>query len=132
LSAGTDIAAEIAAALAEAGAATGDGGVTCALEVITGLSVDPRVPDASSTTYQPLTGVLSTKQVRDQTGMLTGRTEEILTVNATGAVPAKGQRIAIGVLPGDADDASPWRRIMKVDTLAPGNVPLLYELTLED
>jgi hypothetical protein len=132
VSAGTDIAAEIAAALVEAGEATGDGALVCTLEQKTGGTEDPRTGPVATVTLSELVAVDFPVKIRDQAGMLVGHTVRTLTVNATGATPRKNDRVAVGVAPDVADEDSDWHRITEVRPLAPTGVALLYELEIED
>ncbi len=138
MSFGSDIAAEIAAALAEAGAATGDGALTCTIEQKAGQPDVPWEDDFTAITYSPLTAIDFPVTHRDRDGLVLA-VVRTLTVNATGVVPAKGERIAVGMTPAAVQAAvdagtlpvGAWSRIMEVKPLAPGGVALLYELELE-
>ncbi|MHA3913852.1 hypothetical protein [Halovulum sp. GXIMD14793] len=133
MSNGTDIAAEVAAGLAEAGADTGNGPLISTLEQRTGGPDTPYGAGVATITFAELTGVDFDVMVRDANGELVNETTRMLTVDATGPVPQKGQRVAVGVPMSNADSNNDamWSRIMAVKPLAPGGVPLLYELALE-
>jgi hypothetical protein len=123
---GAEIAAEVAAALAEAGEATGAGQLICSLRKrTTTASGDWDVDDEYS--ISPVTAVQTMRKVRDNLGM-TERREKMLLIEATGvAVPAKGDQIAVGVLPEDVDDNTAWDVLGEVETLEPGGVALMYK-----
>jgi hypothetical protein len=121
MTAGSSIAAEIAAALAEAGAATGDGPLIITLEkaVTSGPDYDPVQGDPIE---HSLTAIDDLIRVRDASGALTGETRRVLTLPATGVVPAKGDWVAV---------RGARHRIGQVAPVAPGGVDLMYECTLE-
>ncbi|WP_299663847.1 hypothetical protein [uncultured Ruegeria sp.] len=130
---GADIAAEVAAALAEAGEAVGDRPLYCTLrKPIPGFG--PTSPHDNSYTPEPtlheLTAVQDTKQIRDQSGTLIGETRRTLLVNATGAKPEKQDGIVIGVKPADVTILTKFETIIDVEEVAPGGVALMYELDL--
>lgn len=130
MSAGSDIAAEINAALIEAAAATGDGTFYAALEVPGSAGGTTANPTPGTPTYATLTCVQVEYAERDAGGGITGRKVRMLMVSATGTTPVKGQRVAVGY---DADDtipASAWVTINDVVTTAPGGVAVLHELVL--
>jgi len=119
---GTDLAAEIAAALAEGGAATGDGPFTVTLEKAgtqTGPDYDPVI---GPPTEHTLTALADTWKVRDGNGNLTGETMRVLTIEASGIVPIKGEWLVV---------SGQRVRIGEVMPFAPGGVDLLYDVTLE-
>lgn len=133
MSAGTDIAANVEAALREAGEATGnDAALICTLERQYGGSDDPRSGPADNKDRSELVALDFPVQIRDQSGTLIGRTVRTLTVNATGEAPEKNDRIAVGVLPADVTTATTFHRIIAVRPLAPTGIALLYELEIED
>ena len=130
---GAAIAAEIAAALAEAGEATGAGPLICTLEKFIDARTNPLQPLPVSQSFYPLTAVDFPVRIRDQAEILVGRTQRTLTVNATGAVPEKNDRIAVGVAPDVAvTNSGYWHRIIEVRPLAPGGTALLYEIDIEN
>ncbi len=138
MSAGSKIAARIAAGLARAGDRTGDGPLICTIAQKSGAQDVPWEDDFTSITYSPLTAVDFPVTQRDRSGLVLA-VVRTLTVNATGVVPAKGEKIAVGMTPAAVEAAvdagtmadTAWSRIMQVKPLAPGGVPLLYELELE-
>ncbi len=126
---GADIAAEVAAALAEAGTATGSGPLLSTLRKRTG----PEVPwsgvpleDADA----QITVIQSQRKERDGQGMVL-RTVKMLLIEATGAIPAKGNNVAVGVVPADVTDETVWLRLGEIQTVAPGGVAVLYKAMLE-
>ncbi|KIC22504.1 hypothetical protein [Leisingera sp. ANG-Vp] len=135
---GADIAEEIAAALAEAGEAVGDGPLLCTLrKAAEGAKLNPRnvgadgLPVTSADTLHELTAVQSFQQVRDASGTLLAQQVRKVTVNATGAEPKEGDHIAVGVALADAAEDTKYLRIEKVIPFAPGGVALSYDLELE-
>lgn len=127
---GASIAAEIAAGLAEAGTATGTGPLVSTLRKRAADTVGPWAADADSDDF-PVTVVQVSKKIRDGLGM-TERRVKMLLIDATGTVPAKGDKVAIGVLPAAVDANTIWARIGEVETVAPGGVDLMHKAMLEE
>lgn len=124
------IASEVAAGLAEAGTATGTGPLVSTLRKRVGDRDGPwSAPTA--TADAAVTVVQVSKKVRDGVAM-TERRVKMLLINATGAVPAKGDTVAIGTAPAAVTGATVWARIAEVETLAPGGTALMYKATLEE
>lgn len=127
---GASIAAEIAAGLAEAGAATGTGRLVSTLRKRATDRDGPwSAPDADA--YSAVTVVQVSKKVRDNVAM-TERRVKMLLIEATGAVPAKGDSVAIGITPAAITSATVWSRIGEVETLAPGGTALMFKAMLEE
>lgn len=119
---GAAIAAEVAAALAEAGAAVGDGSLGAVIKrqgAWTGPEWD-RVPGAI--TQYPVTVLDLNINVRDASGTLTGEIRRKLLIEAVDVVPEKGDVIELLGVDHTVDT---------VETLAPGGVALLYKVMLE-
>ena len=128
---GSQIAAEVAAALAEAGEATGNGPLICTIGRNTGTGTpwDNNVSTVPDLLY-PVTGIENMQDVRDMTGMLVGMKKRTLTINATGVTPLKSDTIAVGVAPGDVVEGTKFEEIISVMYLSPGGTVLLYRLEL--
>ena len=128
---GSQIAAEVAAALAEAGEATGNGPLICTIGRNTGTGTpwDNNVSTVPDLLY-PVTGIENMQDVRDMTGMLVGMKKRTLTINATGVTPLKSDTIAVGVAPGDVVEGTKFEEIISVSPLSPGGTVLLYRLEL--
>lgn len=133
---GAEIAAEVAAALAEASAATGSGPLICTIRRPSTEPDEPQDPwddtadPANEPTDYPVTAVEKIKRLKDMKGNLIGETMRILTINATGIVPLKSDRIAVGVAPADVVEETAFEEILNIVTVAPGGVALMYELEL--
>ena len=128
---GAEIAAEVAAALAEAGEAVGTGAYICTIGRMTstGTPWDNTVGIAPDLLY-PVTAVESVQAVRDMPGMLVGIQKRVLTINATGVAPLKSDTIAVGVAPADVTDSTVFEEIIAVSPLDIAGVPLYYDLQL--
>ena len=128
---GSQIAADVAAALAEAGEATGNGPLICTIGRNTGTGTpwDNNVRTVPDLLY-PVTGIENMQDVRDMTGMLVGMKKRTLTINATGVTPLKSDTIAVGVAPGDVVEGTKFEEIISVMYLSPGDTVLLYRLEL--
>lgn len=139
---GPDIAAEIAAALIEAGEEVGTGAYTHTIRRVVSAPTDetgaPTNPFAGPAEPAPapepelfeVTGIEGVQDVRDMTGTLVGVQRRTLTINATGVTPLKSDRIAVGVARGDVVSDTVFEEILAVKPLAPGGTALLYELQL--
>lgn len=126
---GAAIAAEVSAALAEAGIATGAGKLVATLRKRSGPDVpwtgtDLTLTDAETTVVQV------SKRVKDGPAMIE-RTVKMLLIDPTGPAPEKGDLVAVGVTPADVTDATVWSRLGEVEIVAPGGVPVLYKAMLE-
>lgn len=129
---GFDIAEEIAAALAEAGEAVGDGPLLCTLRKAgAGGRETPwdTTPEPGPDLYE-LTALEVYLRLRDASGTLTGEQIRKLTVNATGAEPVNGDEIAVGVAKDAVTPETKFAEITQVTKVAPGGVALMYELEL--
>ena len=128
---GAEIAAEVAAALAEAGEATGNGPLICTIGRNTGTGTpwDNNVNTVPDLLY-PVTGIENMQDVRDMSGMLVGIQKRTLTINATGVSPLKSDTIAVGVAPDDVVEGTKFEEIISVMYLSPGGTVLLYRLEL--
>lgn len=131
MSLGADIAAEVADALSEATAATGDGPLRHTLRRAGTGPASPHdaTPVGSPSDFE-LTGLESEREIRDASGALTGVTRRTLTVNATGEAPKKTDTIAVGVALSDVDSNTVFSEIVEVFTFAPGGVALYHEVDL--
>jgi hypothetical protein len=127
---GPEIAAEVAAGIAEAAAATGTGRLTAVLRkrVPAATGFVPGVPDTF--TDAAVGAVQVSKTVRDGPAMVR-RTVRMLIIDALGVVPTKGDQVAVGFAIGDAVPAQAWERIADVETLEPGGTALMFKATLE-
>jgi hypothetical protein len=108
------VAAEVAAAIGEVGFAA----TLIKPGVYTGPDYDPT---PSAPVEYLVTVIDDAIRVRDQSGALTRETVRVLTIGATGVVPAKADRVRVRGLE---------HEIMAVMPLAPGGVDLLYELEI--
>jgi len=118
---GLAIAAEVAAALREAGEAVGAGPLIVTLEK-PGATTGPEwAPVAGTPTTHELVAIDQNIRHRDETGTLIGTSSRVLMVEAAGVVPAKADRVHVrGV----------WHEIVDVMPEATGGVDLFYSLTL--
>lgn len=140
MSAGSDIAAEVLAGLAEAGEATGNGPMICTLRrPAADGPTDPWSGGGSAPSYHEVTAVQTRKHIRDATGTLIGETRTVLLLDATGVVPGKADHVAVNVRRADVVEksdepgalpATPFHEIADVDTVAPGGVAVLHKVTL--
>jgi hypothetical protein len=133
---GADTQAEVAAALAEAGEATGSGPYICTIRRASAEPDEPQTPwdepadPANDPTDYAVTAVEDVKEIRDMTGNLIGVQKRTLTIDATGVAPLKSDVIAVGVAPDDVTSDTAFEEILAVKPLAPAGTVLLYELSL--
>lgn len=126
---GAEIAAEVSAALVEAGQATGTGRRIAVLRKR--LSPERPWTGAQVTNQDADTSVLEVrKRVFDGPAMV-ARYVDMLMFDPLGPAPTKGDHVAVGITAAAVTDATVWRRIADVDTLAPAGTALLYKATLE-
>lgn len=134
---GADIANEVAAALAEAGAETG-AGVAYVCTLRRANASDPTTPwdaeeDGAGTPGDTELTCLKTKRhVRDQSGMLTGQVETVLLIDATVIEPLKSDTIAPGVAKADVTADTAFLDIARVEATEPGGVAVMYKVVLAD
>jgi len=130
---GADIAAEITSALGEASVATGDGPLICTLRKPgTGGPTSPHdtTPEPADTLHE-MNGLSGSRQLRDASGTLIGKTIGTLTLSATGVEPKQGEQIAVGVAMADVTNDTLFQTIAEVRPLAPGGVALSYDVDME-
>lgn len=130
MSNGTTIAAEVRAALIEAGEAVGNGPLVCTIKRVWGGADTPFDEGFDTVDLFEVIAKDDETRLSDVTGTLIGRTIRTLTVDATGVVPLKSDRIAVGYakldrIPGDA-----WLQINDVIHVAPGGVDLMFRLEI--
>lgn len=129
---GAGIAAEIEAALKEASSAVGNGPLYCTLRKAGAGPASPHDDGAAAASVDhQLVAVSGLNRIRDASGALIGQSMRTLTVNATGATPEKGDKIAVGVAPRDVSDDTVFEIISEVHTSAPGGVALSHKLELD-
>ena len=126
---GAAIAAEVAAALVEAATDTGTGRLVATLRKRSGPDV-PWTGAELATNDTEITVLQVQRKIRDGANM-TERTVKMLLISALGAVPAKGDQVAVGIAPASVTDSTAWTRLGEVETLAPGGTSLLYKAMLE-
>ena len=133
---GADITAEVAAALAQAGEATGTGPLICTIRRDSDEPDEPQNPwdepadPENEPQLFPVTAVESIQDVRDMSGSLIGVKKRTLTINATGVAPLKSDSIAVGVAPAAVTAQTAFEEILAVTPLSPAGTALLYELSL--
>ena len=138
MSNGSEIAAEIAAALREAAEAVGDTDFTCCIRRQNNSPAsgsnpysDPEV--AATYDYVDLSGLHSTARVRVEltTGDFVNKVEDTLTLESNGFEPKVGDGIAVGVAYKDVTPDTKWATVDTVNKISPAGWPLLYKVTLK-
>lgn len=141
MSNGSEIQAEIAAAMIEASSAVGDGPLYCTLRKKAvgtsddGLEDDPWADDASgddSYPYQEFIATQGARKVRDATGTFIGVTQTTLMFAGGGVIPTKADYVAIGVRKDDVVESTTFIEISDIETNATGGVALSYRIMLAD
>lgn len=128
---GADIAAQIEAALAEAGEATGSGPMACTIRKAgTGPSTPfDTTPEGTPTYHAVAASLEGVKDVRDTSGAVVSQVR-VLTIPA-GVEPTTSDMIAVGVPAAEAGNDSPWEAITRVTPFAPTGDVLFYEVELQ-
>lgn len=133
---GADIAAEIAAALAEAGEAVGAGAYICTIRrqpTGAGEGVNPWDEPAdpvNAPTDYAVTGIKDENTSRYMDGTLIGELRRVLTIGATGVRPISSDKVAVGVAPADVASDTRLEEIIEIETFEPTDTPLLYGIHL--
>lgn len=132
---GTEIAAEVAEALAEVGAEVGEGEYFATLRQIE--NIGPEWAPVQSNTDTTVTVVDLNERVRDNSGTLIGETRRTLLVStSTGVMITKADKVVVGltdVQVATAENALEpvdWHEIAEVRPLAPGGTVILWEVDL--
>lgn len=131
MSAGTDIADEVHAALIEAAVATGNGEYIGTLRKTSGGPDTPWAAGSATETDSDITILDFNERQRDQSGTLIGETMRTLYVTAKGATPEKGDQIAVGIAMADVLVDTVFHEIGEVRPLSPGGVDLMFECDLK-
>ena len=131
---GPEIAAEVAAALAEAGEAVGTGPLICTIrrEGVGGPQTPSEVgvvPDAADVLF-PVTGIKAETTSRYMDGTLIGELRRVVTVDATGVRPVKSDKVAVGIAPSDVTGNTVFEEIIEIETEEPADVPLMHGIHL--
>lgn len=128
---GTDIAAEVEAAIAEAGAATGDGAHKVILEQKGAKSGPDEDPTFGAPTYTELTVIERTRMAFDAQNDMAAKLRRTLMVGATSVEPTKADRVNIGgTLSGQKVTGGVWHEIQEVATERTGGTALFHKLEL--
>ena len=136
MSAGTDIAAEVAAALAEAGEAVGSGPYISTIRRASAEPDEPQTPwDEPASPVNPptlfaVTGIKDETTSRYMDGTLIGELRRVLTIGATGVRPLPSDKVAVGVAPADVAGDTLFEEIIEIETLEPTDTPFLYGIHL--
>lgn len=125
------IAAEVDAALKSVADIGQAGGYPATLQMPpAGVPANPWDPPAGSPTYSTVYVVEGVREILDAAGTTVLQTQRTLMISAVGAVPAKGQHIAVGVAEADVTGDTVWSEIAEVRPLSPVGIAVLYEADL--
>lgn len=125
----TDIAAQVAAALAEAGQAVSGAPMPCTIKRASGGPSTPWGEGEATPEYHEVTGLQDTQTIRDNAGAVVSQVR-VVTVDALGVAPLASDMIAVGVARADVSSATRWEAITRVTPLAPAGVAVMYEIEL--
>lgn len=135
---GSEIAAEIAAALREAAEAVGDTDFTCCIRRQSNTPASSTNPYSSAEVepeyeYVDLGGLRSTARVRVElpSGDFVNKLEDTLTLESSGFEPRIGDEIAVGVSHKNVTPETQWSTIETLDKISPAGWDLLYKATLK-
>lgn len=133
---GADIAAEVAAALAEAGEATGSGPYLCTIRRASTVDGEPRTPwdEPASPPNDPtdyeVTAFKEETTSRYMDGTLIGELRRVVMIEATGVRPKKSDKVAVGVANASVTANTVFEEILEIETLEPTDTPIMYGLHL--
>lgn len=127
----SSIAAEVDDAIKSVGST--DEGYAATLRKVSTTGGSPYDPASGTSTpsYTTLRVLESNTRERDRQGNLVGTKRRTLTVAAVyGVVPAKADKIALGITADAADENSEWQEIDEVYPLVPAGTAVIYEIDL--
>lgn len=125
------IAAEVDAALKSVADVRQAGGYPATLRhPPAGTPTNPWDPPGGSPTFATVYVVEGVREIRDAAGTTVLQTLRTLMVSAVGAVPSKGQQIAVGVAEDHVSSNTVWNEIADVRPLSPAGIAVLYEVDL--
>ena len=132
MSAGTDIAAEVAAGIIEAATDTGAGKYLCALARLNTGDTTPWGANPDAYDMFEVSAVKMGDVKSFDTGAVREDRQSVL-VDPTGPEPKRGDLIALGLPLASADitDKSQWKTILTVTVISPSGIPLLYKCEVE-
>jgi hypothetical protein len=125
------IAAEVDEALKSVADLTQPAGYPATLQIPpNGVPSNPWDPPSGLPSYSTVYVVEGVREIRDAAGMTVIEVRRTLMVSATGAVPAKGQQIAVGVAADGVGPSTVWNEIAEVRPVSPVGIAVLYEVDL--
>lgn len=132
MSNGTDIAAEIKAGLMEAAEATGDGPLWAVIKRAGGTQVNPWDPPGGTPIFFVVTCLDDESRMRAIDGTLIQQVVRVITIEAQpGVVPKESDQVVVGFNNAGDVPNQEWQEIISVLHVAPGGVPLMYELEVK-
>ncbi len=133
MSAGSRIQNKVLRGLQKAGRRTGTGPLICTIKrPANGQETPWDTNPAGDPAFYEVTAVQGSKEIKDASGTLIGHTMTTLTIDATGVIPLKSDLIAVGVAKADAGADTAYHEVADINTLAPGGVAILFEVTIAD
>ena len=133
---GAEIAAEVAAALAEAGEAVGTGAYVCTIRRASSDPDKPQTPwdvpadpENDPVDYE-VVGLKEATTARYMDGSLIGERRRVLTIEATGVRPLKSDKVAVGVAKVDVTADTVFEEILEIETFEPADTPFTYGIHL--
>ena len=133
---GDAIAAEVAAALAEAGEAVGTGPYICTIRRASAEPDEPATPwdepadPANDPTDYEVTAFKEETTSRYMDGTLIGELRRVVMIEATGVRPKKADKVAVGVANASVTADTAFEEILEIETLEPTDTPIMYGLHL--
>lgn len=85
---------------------------------------------SGSPSYSTVFVVEGVREIKDAAGMTVLQTMRTLLIGATGAVPTKGQAIAVGIAEAQVTNDTLWNEIAEVRPISPAGIAVLYEVDL--
>lgn len=131
MSAGSEISAQVKQAFIQAGEATGDGELVCALRKSAGGPNRTWETPETPATPIDVTAVQTMKTERDGAGNVR-RVFRRLLIDALGPVVEKGDFIAVGIASADVTTETRFERIAESKPLSPTGVTIFYKVDMDD
>ena len=91
---------------------------------------NPWDPPGGDPVYSTVYVIEGVREIRDVGGTTIVETRRTLTISAVGAIPTKGQMVAVGITADAVTDATVWNEIIEVRPLAPAGVIVLFDVDL--
>ncbi len=133
---GAEIAAEVAAALAEAGEAVGTGPYVCTIRRASAEPDEPQTPwddpadPVNAPTDYEVVSLKDETTSRYMDGSLIGEMRRVVTIAANVVKPLKSDKVAVGVAKADVSGDTTFEEILEIETFEPADTSFTYGIHL--